>query len=75
MIEDRYSGTYSGGEWIAIACFYEAVGDGMRTRLGLVMDGAGGDDLKAAGFVLPEWAAVGDTPDEAVRNLRAKASR
>ena len=47
----------------------------MRTRLGLVMDGAGGDDLKAAGFVLPEWAAVGDTPDEAVRNLRAKASR
>ena len=77
VIEDRYGGTYSGGKWIAVADFYASCGDALRSRLGVVVDGAHGDDLTAAEFggEKPEWCAVGNTPDEAIANLRAKVSR
>ena len=72
IIQDRYQGTYSGGEWVAIA------GDGMYgDRLDLLkalraFDG----DTEAMEFWqgnVPDWVAVGDTPDVALANLKRKA--
>lgn len=74
ILQDRYSGAYSGGAWIAIYDWDAPVGDGLRTRLGVVYDGAHGDDITAANWAdsKPDWVAVGNTPDEALRNLEAK---
>jgi hypothetical protein len=71
IIEDRYGGGYSNGNWIAIA---EADLD----RLALVWKGALGEDIPAAKFwdtySNERWIAVGNSPDEALANLIAKNS-
>ncbi len=74
IVEDRYDGVYSGGSWLAIAKFDHSAGDGLRTRLGLVMDGAHGDDMDAMSFGddQPEWYAVGNSPQQALDALRRK---
>ncbi len=69
ILEDRYGGVYSGGAWIALA------GVTARSFRGL-LDGAHGDDCTAAQFgskiaQAPD-IAVGKTPQEALKNLRAK---
>ena len=71
VYQDRYGGCYSGGAWIAVA---EA--ETMARHLPCLVDGPYGDDTDAAvwGSAIPEWAAVGDTPDEAVRHLIEKCS-
>ena len=83
VFEDRYSGTYSGGAWIAVAMPDKSVGRHYRsvltapTHFHYAFDGTHNTDLEAAKFgrlieVIP-WIAVGSTPDEAVRNLKSKA--
>lgn len=76
IIEDRYTGSYSRGSWIAIAEFFIKTPDN-RTRLETVYDGAHGDDGEAASFwkYPPEYVSVGHTPEEALVNLRAKHGR
>lgn len=74
VMQDRYSGVYSGGRWLAIACATAAVDDG-GTRVEFCLnapDGPSGSDVEAAGFWVnaPEWIAVGGTPDEALEKLR-----
>lgn len=68
VLQDRYGGVYSGGDWIAIA-----EGD-LGRRFTEVLDGAHGEDCDAMEFweSPPEFVAVGDTPDAAVANLHAK---
>ncbi len=68
VLEDRYSGAYSGGLWIAVA-----EGD-KRRRMDEVWAGAHGDDITAAEWAqnMPEWVAVGGSPNDAVRNLHNK---
>jgi hypothetical protein len=80
IVEDRYGGTYSGGQWLAVGAFDTRDGSGyaVHTRLDFVMEHAHGSDLDAGDFwanVAPglPWLAVGDTPDEALANLRARA--
>ena len=75
VFEDRYSGVYSGGSWIAVSeC--DKIEDG-RSRFWIAFDGThGGGDIEASSFgdlipILP-WIAVGSSPDEAIENLRKK---
>lgn len=77
VLEDRYGGTYSGGAWIALALVK------MPQPSALVLHGvvderdAWGDDIEAAEFWGLHrdyaWIAVGNTPDEAMAALIAKA--
>ena len=69
IIEDRYSGIYSGGRWAAVAQ------GSTPGRLELYWLGAHGSDTDAQLFWLaakPEWAASGNTPDLALRALRRR---
>lgn len=71
IIQDRYHGVYAGGLWIAIA---EAEGDDdSRERVDLVWAGALDTDIPAMTFWKDHqhspWIAVGDTPDQALKNL------
>jgi hypothetical protein len=74
VVQDRYSGVYSGGRWLAIANGRDA-----GNRMADVWCGAHGGDTEAAEFGadIPSlhWIAVGETPDEAVAALVAKSSR
>ena len=79
IVEDRYGGVYSRGEWIAVGEFDARDGSGhaVHTRLDYVMEHAHGDDVTAMRFwadTAPalRWLAVGATPDEALANLRAR---
>lgn len=64
ILQDRYGGTYLGGDWLALAK------DSASRRE--AVEGMYGDDCEAANFVVPEWAAVGNTPNEALANLYRK---
>jgi hypothetical protein len=66
VIEDRYMGSYSKGEWIAVACWDDHAMD--------ILAGPHGDDIPAMIFWEdpPKWIAAGATPDEAIASLRAK---
>lgn len=72
VVEDRYCGTYSGGEWLAID-----LGDGFaqqRERLAWIADsGPHGCDTEAAEFwgSEPDWICAGKTLDEAINCLAA----
>jgi len=75
LVQDRYSGAYSGGAWLALAegdrSYEEA------SRIGWIMShGPSGNDLEAAAFwqAHPAWIATGKTPDEAIARLRAQNS-
>ncbi len=66
IIEDRYHGTYSGGKWIAIANWRK------DDRLNFVEDEGNGGDTDASDFWYnpPSWVAVGNTPQEALAELK-----
>lgn len=74
VMQDRYSGVYSGGGWLAIACATDLTEEG-TTRADFCLmsdDGPPGSDVEASMFWVdpPSWIAVGDTPDEALEKLR-----
>ncbi|MEZ5802575.1 MAG: hypothetical protein R3E51_03880 [Rhizobiaceae bacterium] len=74
ILEDRYSGAYSGGGWLAVAGGIDQFCD-TRTRLDFILsadDGPSGSDTEAGRFWLdpPQWISVGNTPDEALSKLR-----
>jgi hypothetical protein len=74
VVEDRYNGAYSGGEWLAIAAgdkWCERCED-VHSRVACVMDdGPHGGDIEAMVFwdKPPAWIAVGNSPDDAVNTL------
>jgi hypothetical protein len=73
IVQDRYTGVYSGGRWLAIACATDILND--RSRVDFCLDsdkGPSGSDVEAGTFWLdpPSWVAVGNTPEEALANLR-----
>ncbi|MCA7953857.1 hypothetical protein LGM43_26670 [Burkholderia seminalis] len=79
LVEDRYRGSYSGGNWIAIAVHFEKYLPGFD-RLHFVLhhdDGPFSDDPDARNFwgnIAPglNWIAVGASPDQAIANLRLR---
>lgn len=76
IIEDRYTGAYSGGKWLAISEADTAHG-GYLSRASLCLEeGPHGDDGEAMDFWRdpPPWVAVGNTPDQALRALQSKAT-
>lgn len=75
VIEDRYSGSYAGAPWIAIGQSdkreHDEPGRRYINRIEWVLDGAHGSDTDAMDFwgSPPEWVAVGNSPEEAIKNL------
>lgn len=65
ILQDRYLGSYLGGEWLAVS---------EHDRNGHLDDVQDiyGNDSTAMAFKIPEFAAVGNTPDEALANLYRK---
>ena len=61
IVSDRYNGTYSGGQWLAFACDYWDVPDGVD-----------GGDTECESFWNDNEYAVGrgSTPQEAFDNLK-----
>lgn len=76
VIEDRYRGVYSKGEWLAIGQS-DRLEEGAYRVVRCLQDGPHGDDSEAALFWSdpPGWIASGRTPDEAIRNLRQRQSQ
>ncbi|RYD63217.1 MAG: hypothetical protein EOP83_12735 [Verrucomicrobiaceae bacterium] len=74
LIEDRYSGTYSGGRWLAIAKADQFDPDWAEYSArvnAMMMDGPASDDSGAMNFWdnPPEWIAAGETPEAAIEAL------
>lgn len=76
VIEDRYGGCYSDGQWLAIA-----EGDKRMPEFGGISrtyycldDGPNGSDTDAMEFWAnpPSWVAIGISPDLAVKALLEK---
>jgi len=70
IVEDRYSGAYSNGTWLAIA--RAELPHRGQSRINFVLsEGPHGDDSEAAEFWLapPDWIAVGSSPQEALDRL------
>lgn len=70
ILNDRYQGTYSGGEWVAVAGAYP-------TRIERLYDlEAFAGDIECEEFWksgrVPLWVAVGATPEAALAALEAK---
>ena len=64
IIEDRYTGVYSGGKWTAWNCYPEDIPDDPDD-----------DDVTCCTFWTPTNSAqvgIGNTPDEALRDLERK---
>ncbi|HEX8484434.1 hypothetical protein [Sphingomonas sp.] len=74
VVEDRYQGVYSGGCWWAVACADELLENKMRGQW-LMENGPGSDDVTCGVFWSrpPPWIAAGQSPDDAVASLVAKA--
>ncbi|MGI9449352.1 MAG: hypothetical protein ACR2QH_01645 [Geminicoccaceae bacterium] len=74
IIQDRYSGSYSGGAWLAIAGADEIDGIWKPRVIDMLEGGPHGDDTDAMMFWAdpPSWIAVGNSPDEALANLEAE---
>jgi hypothetical protein len=70
LLQDRYGGGYSRGQWIAIRDANKLVGLVSRATW-TVEHGPSGDDINAASFWSepPDWIAVGASPDEAIKAL------
>ena len=66
IIEDRYSGTYSGGKWLAFSCANERI-------FGLACFGGDGDAM-AFWLEPPKDIGVGSTPQEALEKLLSQIS-
>lgn len=78
LIEDRYSGVYSGGKWIAVEQANQLL-DGIHTRAQFCLvaeTGPSGDDTGAAVFWsdTPNWVAVGPTPSDALDAIRSRVN-
>ena len=83
VFEDRYGGTYSGGKWLAVAAFecgcseMDDLTEDDRTKLDYAANRALSGDFEAGEFggkiAEIRWLSVGETPDEAIKNLREKA--
>lgn len=73
IVEDRYSGAYSGGKWLAINGA-DVLENGCYRIIRILEQGPHGDDSDAAEFwsASPHWIAAGNTPDDALKNLMAK---
>lgn len=75
ILQDRYGGTYAGGEWIAVAESFDVPGDSAG-HLDLVRAGAFGSDREAADFwdryEEAPWVATGPTPNRALAALLDK---
>ncbi len=82
ILEDRYSGSWSGGKWIAVACADNyAPGESLdalrtRSREEFVWGGSHDETVRTMSFWEEArgitWIAVGDTPDEGVDALRSE---
>jgi len=74
VVQDRYSGAYSGGEWLAVARADAAYMD--KSRVGWVIEnGPGGGDGDAGTFWddPPKWIAAAETADQAIVALRQRS--
>lgn len=71
VIQDRYSGTYSGGFWLAVAN-----ADIDRRVMAVLENGPHGDDGDAMIFWNrpPFWIASGATPTDAIEKLHAQCN-
>ena len=73
IVQDRYNGVYSGGQWLAIsnANLPEEPADSRATFC--LEYGPHADDVTAHHFWLrkPSWVEVGNTPQEALDKLYA----
>ncbi len=70
IVEDRYSGVYSEGTWLAVARANQPHGG--QSRINFVLcNGPHGDDGEAAEFWAdpPPWIAAGNSPQEALDHL------
>jgi len=68
IIQDRYNGIYSKGDWLAISRYHEY-------RDSDIENDPLSDDCSARNFWLgpvPKWIGVGNTPNEALENLLSK---
>ncbi len=67
LLQDRYGGGYSGGQWIAIREANEMF-ETDSLAAWVVKNGPNGDDRDAAGFWSnpPDWIAVGASPEDAM---------
>jgi hypothetical protein len=73
IIEDRYSGVYSDGRWLALNGA-DTLDNGCYRIVRTLENGPHGDDGDAMAFWVdpPNWIASGNTPDQALANLIAK---
>ena len=82
IFEDRYTGVYSGGKWIAVAnsdMYDNTIVETEhyhKTHYELAFEGTHSDDITAGefGYMIKfvPWIAVGNTPNEALENLQKK---
>ncbi len=70
IVQDRYQGVYSNGDWLAIANADERQGEMARASWVLIF-GPHGGDLEAGAFwaTPPDWIRAGKSPDDAIANL------
>lgn len=73
LVQDRYRGIYSGGEWLAIAEADASLEEGSRVDW-VLKCGPNGDDVEARKFwaASPHWIASAQIPDAALVALFAK---
>lgn len=74
IIEDRYTGAYSGGRWLAIAMADVSEGQHSTRVSAMLAEGPFGQDCDAMDFWEnpPDWIAVGHTPTDAFTELQNK---
>ncbi|MCS6758847.1 MAG: hypothetical protein MO852_07295 [Candidatus Devosia euplotis] len=72
IMQDRYGGIYSGGEWLAVQQAKRLENGAYRVVRAL--EGAYDDDVEAREFWKnpPTWIAVGNTLDQALAALQKK---
>ena len=71
IIQDRYGGVYSGGEWLAIANA-DSLYHGLERVIWCLRNGPHGADMDARDFwaSAPGWIAAANSPSEASGRLR-----
>lgn len=76
IVEDRYSGVYSRGKWLAVNGA-DTLDNGCYRIIRTLEQGPHGDDTDAMIFWAepPDWIASGNTPDQALANLMAKLAQ
>lgn len=77
IIEDRYGGAYSGGEWLAISQAYIEHSNKTTRASYCLQDGPSGDDVSAMNFWSdkPDWITAGSSPDKALAELRERPTQ